>query len=504
VSDDLLTLLSFILTLTFVLVVQDSAASGMSCSALIYAAETRHNAAAAERRVESRVPSRNPDVAAVETTTGISSLPQEVYVEIIKLCRDKNWESRRLHDEGLPFPILASQVCSRWRTTVIHTPSLWTMVDILSSQSSRILKVYLERSKGALLNLSFSHLVSAYPSKFDGSFMASHIGRLRSLHIESYSPAHIFQIIRYFTHASAPQLTKISIERSSLDGWKESQLFALDGYYQILRGGTPLLSSITLKGFSLHCCLPPLSALTSLHLERGPAMAMSYGRFRAVLLEPLSLAHLVIIGPIFDSPHKINNCATIELLSLRSLHIGYGPDGYIYENDEYFIEDISSKLFAPNLECLSLSIDWNSDSGNFIHSFIRPLEMQQTAARYPAVRSLRITNNGAVRSFDEDIVTNLNSAFPILSDLTMIHGNCFLRYMVKNAMNPDNLLWPSLRTITLSQCAQNIPAEIVASRITVGQPVSHLKLARDVWDSIVDLPSLQKYVRVDIADAFEV
>jgi hypothetical protein len=457
-----------------------------------------------ERLVPSR---RNPDIPPthVDSTPGISSLPQEVFIEIIKFCRHENWEPRRLRKNSLPFLIVASQVSSLWRNTILHTPSLWTKVDNLISQSTEVLKVYLERSKGMLLDVSFSAHRSIDPLP-----LISHIGRFRSLHIESHFFIHILGVIGRFVDASAPQLLKLSVERSFMgegdhdDTWRESGIFELDRYMQVLRGGSPLLSSIVLKNISLHCCFPPLSALTTLHLERGPAMAMTYARFRDVLLEPLSLTHLVIIGPIFDSPRKIQDRPTIELLSLRSLHIGYGPDGHIYENDEFFIEDISSNLFAPNLESLSLSIDWNSDSGDFIHGFIRPLEMQQTAARYPAVHSLRIINNGAVRSFDEEIVTDLNSAFPILSNLTMICGNCFLRYMVKNAMNQGNILWPSLRTITLADCAKGIPAEITASRITAGQPVSLLRLARDVRDDIDDLPSLKHHVRVEVVDDYDV
>ena len=57
------------------------------------------------------------------------------------------------HGQRLPFKVLVSHVCRRWRTVAIETSTLWTLLDFGEGPPFDKSRTWLERSKGCLLDI---------------------------------------------------------------------------------------------------------------------------------------------------------------------------------------------------------------------------------------------------------------------------------------------------------------------------------------------------------------
>jgi hypothetical protein len=57
------------------------------------------------------------------------------------------------HRQRLPFKVLVSHVCRRWRTVAIDTSTLWTFLDFAEGPPFDKSRTWLERSKGCLLDI---------------------------------------------------------------------------------------------------------------------------------------------------------------------------------------------------------------------------------------------------------------------------------------------------------------------------------------------------------------
>jgi hypothetical protein len=57
------------------------------------------------------------------------------------------------HRKRLPFKVLVSHVCRRWRTVAIETSTLWTYLDFAEGPPFDKSRTWLERSKGCLLDI---------------------------------------------------------------------------------------------------------------------------------------------------------------------------------------------------------------------------------------------------------------------------------------------------------------------------------------------------------------
>lgn len=77
-------------------------------------------------------------------------LPEKVLVRLFEYGT-----SGALKDAGLPFALLVSQVCKKWRSTAARTPSVWCTIPVQPSRNG-LLEHFLERAGAALpLDLCF-------------------------------------------------------------------------------------------------------------------------------------------------------------------------------------------------------------------------------------------------------------------------------------------------------------------------------------------------------------
>ncbi|VDC02417.1 unnamed protein product [Peniophora sp. CBMAI 1063] len=95
-------------------------------------------------------------------STPVHTLPAELLADIFQLGQDAHAElHEEIHadvdeddeDEFMPFEILASHVCKRWRDVALGTPSLWVYVDFGEGPPFERSIAYLERSREAPLEV---------------------------------------------------------------------------------------------------------------------------------------------------------------------------------------------------------------------------------------------------------------------------------------------------------------------------------------------------------------
>ena len=97
--------------------------------------------------------------------TPVNALPNELLSYIFTLgsgaeeqgdddyVEDEEEDSTDEHRQRLPFKVLVSHVCRRWRTVAIETSMLWTNLDFAEGPPFEKSRTWLKRSKGCLLDI---------------------------------------------------------------------------------------------------------------------------------------------------------------------------------------------------------------------------------------------------------------------------------------------------------------------------------------------------------------
>ena len=78
-------------------------------------------------------------------------------------------DSKDEHGQRLPFKVLVSHVCRRWRTVAIETSTLWTYLDFAEGPPFEKSRTWLQRSKGCLLDIELDCTVDEDDTSSNGS-----------------------------------------------------------------------------------------------------------------------------------------------------------------------------------------------------------------------------------------------------------------------------------------------------------------------------------------------
>jgi hypothetical protein len=184
----------------------------------------------------------------------------------------------------------------------------------------------------------------------------------------------------------------------------------------ILRGGSPFLSFVRVAGMVVGNMEPPLSTVTTLHIDAWPRNLMSHSRFQGMLEALPCLVNLSLTGLNIHLPRDpLYVSSPTPIPTLRSLRIR----GYFTPCHRFL-----SLISVPHLESLSLHSVDTFDS-----------------APIPTLRSLTLESC----PLNESEIRNLLRAFPGVStfsaDYSVLHH--FLFYIVAEGM------WPCLEEISL-------------------------------------------------------
>jgi hypothetical protein len=425
---------------------------------------------------------RIAEILNLNRTAGTYNLPNETLSAIFEAglfetpspSKDVRQNWYLLEDESLgpPFEILVSSVSRRWRNVALHTPRLWTVLEIdVGCSTHDLLDLYLRRSKACLLDITLLNLTPTTQLPLDSNAgsdpnlkecldrLIPHVERWRKLVISNgtvRSPAAVFSAL---TPVCAPALETLVLNFS---GSKRPMM-------DLFSGGAPRLSTVELTGVYF---VPPPNAVKFAKLRTGRNFWLNYAEMSQIILPMRSLLHLQMDSKIVaDDAAVPANHALIELPSLLSLDI-------------YIIDTVGPLRFLdlPKVRILTIR-------GCF-STIINALAQHRHI--YPRVRSLKLV---AEYDYNYDTsasaVLDMISCFPNIRDITFQGADpTHILNILHDHKRTDDLPWPHLSAITVKAAIGAKVAskkqmwacvvKVVDNRRQLGIPISQLKLSSQI------------------------
>jgi hypothetical protein len=285
-----------------------------------------------------------------------------------------------------PIEIVLSHVNQRFRDVAVNTGLLWAKIEVLFRTPLDKVVAYLQRSRTCPFDFhldidmdgdSWSDSKSVPDALLyttaEWATIMSHMTRCRRLSVRCSDSDLVVGIINHLQMIRAPLLQSIRIEYSNGHFGTEPSRGA---YRKIIEGGAPVLTTVRIVGLGLTECLPPLTTITSLTLQRANWW-ITWSDLRAILTGCLALTHFVI-GDIFSDNIPDNFESSIVLTSLQSLHIWL--DDY---SDDPHVDQILLAISAPVLNSLFIS--------SVIDQDLVDVSQIRNSDRFPRLRCLGVS-----------------------------------------------------------------------------------------------------------------
>ena len=431
----------------------------------------------------------------------ISSLPNEILAFIFtrgqymtrtaKFPSSLQSDSESAEDDSLTlkFEVALSHVTSHWRNVAINEPFLWNNICVSSRSSLDELIAYLERSRKCLLNLRLDLGQNAI-GNLGMHLLTSHVGRWRTLSTESNGEVRNDALLTHLRNLAAPNLVHISMSVNALKHLELMPNNIDDPFPQIFTGGAPVLSFVRLACHALSFFRPPLTAMTTLHLDQTSHLPMSYTRFCQVITASPALTNLSIYGDMIGTEAWPLMANSIELPALRSLRI-CGIGGLVYCG-------VLLNISAPGLESLILK--------DVLHNDLDQLWDSPQMFKFPVLQSLTFCGFECT----ESTYRKFFSAFPTVTHFTSLHSSLYNPRVLKlvGAINSPILLgtplpWPKLHTMSLlfNLTDEASLVAVVNTRIHQKHPIAKLRLGmggeRNTPRAFRLVQWLQKHLQVE-------
>ncbi|KIP11745.1 hypothetical protein PHLGIDRAFT_114320, partial [Phlebiopsis gigantea 11061_1 CR5-6] len=261
-----------------------------------------------------------------------------------------------LHERGLPFALLVSQVCRHWRNVATHAPSVWCAIPVHPLRGG-LTGHFISRA-GLCTSLSlYFHVVSEWnlDKTLDFLFRAVHVPRIRELRIHVYHRSTSVSVFiwRLGRTIDLPRLAHLELS------WSQEA----EGHY--LGNLPPLLNtnpSADLTSVVLRGALFPLQSLALRNMKSltlaAPSQViapLSYADFRDLLSACPALEHLKLDGLFPVLTHGVQY-PTIALPTLAALELVMKHDRtpvVALKNDPSYLADFFALLSAPSAHTLA-------------------------------------------------------------------------------------------------------------------------------------------------------
>ncbi|KAJ7287384.1 hypothetical protein C8J57DRAFT_1014040, partial [Mycena rebaudengoi] len=229
---------------------------------------------------------------------------------------------------------VVAQVAPKWRKVALEEPGLWTDIDAVRvrlDQQLALLRWYLDKSDGHPVDIRLDLSQEGWDVGVGRLLLdevVSQTERLRRLSIRA-DFAGADNVVRRALHSrNAPHLQHLSLIFLEQHEYDPDVVFDTRDFHrpEIFTLGAPLLATLRLQHTEIPM-LPPLHAITQLHLEEYSCPPMSHARLAALLHALPLLAHLSIYGAIITTIGKPTWFASnpIHLPRLRSLRSSANP-----------------------------------------------------------------------------------------------------------------------------------------------------------------------------------
>ncbi|KAF8802441.1 hypothetical protein BYT27DRAFT_7196625 [Phlegmacium glaucopus] len=413
-------------------------------------------------------------------------LPSELLTSIFITCQ----QHRKASAKSLPFQVIASHVSDHWRRIVLSTPLLWNDINFHIRPMNHVqgrylpqLEAHLKHSFTCFLDITL-HFYVADDISLYLTLLGRHSTRWRRLSIITpYEP--IDDIYTLLHSAHAPHLEHLSL---NIGKPQEGAVLSPRKQYScvlpaVLLSGAPSLLFVRLAGLALGNLHPPISKVTTLHLDGWTRHYLTQEQFSTIFdsasaIINLSLNQLCIHHP--RDPLEVIN--PVKLLNLRYLRIR-GPCSPGCR--------LISLLDIPQLQALSLH---NVDIFDFntFFSTVQSLTLDSCAFDGPEIKNL-------IRSFPSITSLSVDESIPDIFGL-----------LDPNSAGPESSkAWPQLQTVSVRELQwMDIPhlCSMVFNRMKSDKPLKQVRLdrrSRTVLRTKHRLDWLQNLVQVDSNDCAE-
>ena len=402
----------------------------------------------------------------------INRLPSELLSSIFITCQQQHGKPL---SKSPPFQVIASHVSDHWRRIVLSTPLLWNNINFhirhVPGRYLARLEAHLKHSYTCFLDITLHFQVVDNVSLYL-TLLGRHSTRWRRLSINThYEPVDDIYTLLHSVHAPRLEHLSLNIGKPELSPRKQY----LRVHPSVLLSGTPSLSFVRLAGLALGSLHPPISKVTTLHLDGWTRHYLSQEQFKTILDSAPSVINLSLNQLRIHHPRDpLEVASPVKLPNLRYLRIR-GPCSPLYH--------VLSLLDIAHVHALSL---------HNVEIFV-----PNTLC---AVQSLTVE----CCAFGESEIKNLIRSFPSITSLSVDDSIPDIFRIFEP--NWGEKAWPQLQTVTVRelQC-MDIPqfCAMMCNRMRPLKQVCLDRRSRTVLRNKERLEWLQKLMQVGDCDVIE-
>ncbi len=357
-------------------------------------------------------------------------LPNELLTRIFTMCTTnaaRTWPSSRSCPTLLPSQVIVSHISHRWRQIALATPLLWNTINFnirrMNHVQGRILsqlEAHIQRSDTCFLDITLDFQIADNLGSYC-QLLAKHSQKWRRLSIVTRFEQ-LDDIREMLCDADVPILEHLSLSLGKPQSGSLSPRKQFSSVTPAILSSVGRLSFLRLAGQALGNLHPPMSSVTTLHLDGWTRHYMTHEQFKIILEGTPSLINLSFNQLCLHhsrDPFLFVQPTTLHHLRCLRIHGSCSP-----------LSRLISLLNMPRLESISLEGIDTFDS----HIM-------------PSVRYLNLDDC----SFNEQEVGKLIRSFPLLSDLSIDESMPDVFYMLLPEASEDEMSrpWPQLKTITI-------------------------------------------------------
>ncbi|KAJ6514940.1 hypothetical protein C8R47DRAFT_1089125 [Mycena vitilis] len=414
----------------------------------------------------------------------ISTMPPELLANIFQLAHQPGLSEGEEEEEDAdeppasdqpasPTEMVLSHVNFYWRNVALTTRVLWRHITIEQKEPLEKVRAYLGRSGPHTplhLRVDVRRDIPALTEKLHLVFQ--HLDRWERVTIHSNLETSDIPIVARLYDASAPILEHLALCVHDVDS-TNIEAFRRADLEQILTQGCPRLTVLRLRGLSMHFFRPPITNITTLHLEQTRGIFLGYECFKNLLIAAPALAHLSIHDTIIDELEESwppDEC--IPLPNLVSLRIFF--PGTL----QHVFSDILISISAPRLESLVLKEAGETHLDRF-------LGLPGVSTKFPSLRSLTFCDFDYLEA---ERLAQMCAAFPKVTEFTCIHTTAYpptalVMMAGKSAVavpgSPNGDPWPDLHTFNANLDVDDLELVKIAveRRKLIGYPLRVLRIS---------------------------
>jgi hypothetical protein len=400
------------------------------------------------------------------------------------------------------FALSVSQVSRQWREVAIRTPFLWSGICLFPWRAQggyhRFLQILLERFRSHPLDIkltlrdlqnpngqtnhmrkrfeylnarqnsdplstdflmSFNEPIVDHCLQAQLSMFIPEVSRWRSFNYECDESNEVSEITNCLADLSAPTLESFHIITFA------SAMPELIEPSKIFNGGAPKLSLIHIRGISALSCLPPLSSVTTLHLDAACMEPMLGAEFLQVLKNLRTLASLHLDGIVVD-------LFDLYLLAIQGIYVEISTLRFFSfsanASPKHCIESILNTIRCPAIESMTIS------GLEHVHSSARSRMHALPLPPFPLLRTMELNGINCskfAKNFDFSHIFALHTIS--LTECTSPMALLNLLFPISGGADKV-AVWPSLRVIELTHVGEKEAygiCEIIWHRQACGKPI---------------------------------